>query len=157
MKKCMWCLSFIMAAISLAGCPSGAVPGGVNSLTLHNQHNRNITEFSITKTGPVPGGTKAKVVGINLLQEELAPGDSFRVGNLADGEYSINVIFRDIQVLDSGVQREYCCNNKSATQVLEGGKSYDYYFKDTKSVITGNSIQTDSTLHFLRSLIIGAE
>lgn len=102
------CLVVLLVA-GLSGCPLG-----MNSVTLHNDGETDILCLSVTRI-------EATKEGINLLAEPLAPGETFRVDGLEDGQYEFYV--------------RYICpwapsasTGMTVVQYLEGGENYDWYF-----------------------------
>ena len=135
MRNTSLILGFIVLLVggTLAGCPDTNL-NGKNSLTMHNNHDYDVTFLSVTRIGPIDPVTKGE--GINLLPEPVKPGESFRVDNLEDGKYSIYVKFKYYsgyydRVIDSG---------KDVTQSLEGGSNYDWYFTGPKNSSSEESI-----------------
>lgn len=116
-------LVFLVACMTLSGCPGGMNLNGLNSVTIHNQHDEEITILAVTKIGPVPGAEK-QIIN-NLLPSPIPAGGTFTVSSLLDGEYSISMRYnRD------GISQSAGSNK----QVLEGGKGYDFYFRPNKSL-----------------------
>ena len=113
----------LFALAALAGCPASpnSNPNGTNSLTLHNNYAQDIWFLSVTRIGPIDPAPAKVAVGINVLPEPIQPGQMFRVDNLEDGKYDLYV--------------RYSNNGASATQSLEGGLNYDWYFDGKKAVL----------------------
>jgi hypothetical protein len=114
--------TFVLAAVLFAGCPNIPNVGGTNSVTLHNNHTTDITQFSVTRVEPTE--TPNTKEGINLLPTPLKPGESFTVPDLADGTYELTV-----QYLRPTVSNPTEQARQTVTQLFEGGKDYDWYFR----------------------------
>lgn len=94
----------------LAGCGNTNL-NGLNSVTLHNNEDKDITHFSVTRI-PDSG---VWVSGANVLPNPVKPGQTFRVNDIKDGEYCL-------WCAASGIDHR-------ARQTLEGGKNFDWYPK----------------------------
>ena len=138
---------FLLAAVVLVagGCPNdgGINLTGKNSITLHNDWTYNITQFSMDRVGDVvevqSKSIYGKDMGINILPEPLAPGGTFTVSDLNDGRYNLCVTYVDIsQAGLHGSITHYL--TKEATQSIEGGRNYDYYFRANEKCADAESI-----------------
>jgi len=114
-------LTMAVLALILSGCPNIPVPGFPNALVVVNQHEYDITHIGVSK---IVCGDELPY-GINILDENLKPGESFEVPNLSDGEYRINIRFLDFNG-DSRPLREL---GASYRQLIEGGQEFNLYFK----------------------------
>ena len=113
-KLSVVCLVVLLVA-GLSGCPPGNInPSGLNSVTLHNSGETDILFLSVTRI-------EATKAGINLLAEPLAPGETFRVDGLEDGQYEFYVRY---------VDPPFAWRHSTMRQYLEGGVNYDWYFND---------------------------
>ena len=109
------CAMVVLVSVLFAGCPEG-VGNARNTLTIHN----NDPEDSIRYLSVVRLTETEKKVGINLLENDLAPGESFTVSGLVDGTYEIYTSEADF----SGP------HGSTVLQTLEGGNDYDYYVRN---------------------------
>lgn len=119
MKYMRVVFALAMVPLVIGGCVVPQ-PSANNSITLHNQSGSAITYFSVVRTGDIGGAERT--IGVNLLEEPLASGESFTVGGLLDGTYYL--------YLKRSSTYHYCA---SATQSIEGGKNYDWYFTEWKA------------------------
>lgn len=124
---------FILAGGTLTGCPDTNL-NGTNSLTLHNDHDQDIFSFSVTRIGPIdPVSTK----GMNLLPEPLQPGETFRVDNLVDGKYQLEISFHYFY----DAQHPSYPGYRNPVQSFEGGNNYDWYFTGPKKLNADESLE----------------
>ena len=110
----------VLLVAGLSGCPlpnEGTNPSGLNSVTLHNSSEHDITFFSVKEDD----GQYGRTPGFNLLARPLAPGETFRVDSLEDGEYVFYVAY----VTDGGGSAQY------VYQSLNGSTNRDWYFNGT--------------------------
>lgn len=116
-NRIFWLAAVGLVCMGLEGCPE---LGGTNTFTLYNQldRGRKIGELALTNVSTVVE-TKA---GVNILPAPLVSGESFTVRNLPDGEYEITVRFQ----AEPSNPVDHTSDRRN--QVMEGGRSYDWYF-----------------------------
>ena len=129
MKYVRVIFALAMVPLVIGGCVVPQ-PSANNSVTLHNDGETNITYFAVSRIDSL-NDVSRRDHGINILERELAPGQSFTVGGLVDGRYQLYCLYQYYKRSDVDLSRFSAQSNistKRLMQSIEGGKHYDWHF-----------------------------